>query len=78
VDTRDVVVEPMSSDELSRKIGKIRKVTEPGGEIVVTFHGRPMARVVSDQRWQQLQNELAQLRAALADRGVELEEAVVA
>lgn len=78
MDTQDVVVEPMSSDELSRKIGKIRKVTEPGGEIVVTFHGRPMARVVSDQRWQQLQNELAQLRAALAARGVELEEAAVA
>ena len=74
----DILVEPISADELGRKIGKIRKITEPGGEIVVTFHGRPMARVVSDQRWQQLQDELSRLRAALAARGIELEGAVVA
>lgn len=76
--TSEILVEPITADELGRKIGKIRKITAPGGEIVVTFHGRPMARVVSDQRWQQLQNELAQLRAALAAHGVELEEASVA
>lgn len=74
--TSDVV--PMSSDELSRKIGKIRKVTEAGGEIVVTFHDRPMARVMSAERWQQMQDELTQLRAALAAHSVDAKEAAVA
>lgn len=78
MDTPDVVVEPMSSDELSRKIGKIRKVVEPGGEIVVTFHGRPMARVMSDERWRQVQAELARLRALVAAHGIEPEEVAVA
>lgn len=78
MDTPDVVVEPMSSDELSRKIGKIRKVVEPGGEILVTFHGRPMARVMSDQRWQQVQAELERLRALVAAHGIESEGVAVA
>lgn len=47
---------------LKRSVGTIRRAMEAGDEIAVTFHSKPLARIVPDSRWEEAQEELTTLR----------------
>jgi antitoxin (DNA-binding transcriptional repressor) of toxin-antitoxin stability system len=60
----------ITAKALKQSAGIIRRAMEAGDEIAVTFHARPLARIVPDQRWEDTQAELARLRELVARHGL--------
>jgi prevent-host-death family protein len=55
---------------LKQGAGIIRRAMQAGDEIAVTFHSKPLARIVPDQRWEETQAELDRLRKLVAQHGL--------
>jgi antitoxin (DNA-binding transcriptional repressor) of toxin-antitoxin stability system len=55
---------------LGQEPGVIRRAVLADEEIAVTFHSKPLARIVPDHRWQETQSELARLRELVAQHGL--------
>lgn len=66
--------------ELKQSAGIIRRAMQIGDELRVTFHSKPLARIVPDNRWEETQAELNRLRKLAAKHGLidEAEEAPAA
>lgn len=56
---------------LREEVGIIRRAMREGDELAVTFHSKPLARIVPDERWEQTQAELARLRQLVAEHGLD-------
>lgn len=53
----------MTADDLSKKTGQVRQTLIDGNEVMLTFHGKPYARVIADERVEEERAELERLRA---------------
>lgn len=60
----------ITAKALKQGAGIIRRAMQAGDEIAVTFHSKPLARIVPDERWEQTQAELDQLRRLVAEHGL--------
>jgi prevent-host-death family protein len=56
---------------LKQGAGIIRRAMQAGDEIAVTFHSKPLARIIPDERWEQTQAELDRLRDLVAKHNLE-------
>lgn len=52
----------ITAKALKHGSGIIRRAVQAGDEIAVTFHSKPLARIVPDSRWEETQAELDSLR----------------
>lgn len=59
----------ITAKDLKQGAGIIRRAAKAGDEILVTFHSKPIARIVPDDRWVALQAELQRLRALVDELG---------
>lgn len=53
----------MTAERLSKNSGDVRRALVDGGEVMLTFHGKPYARVIPLDRAEQERAELERLRA---------------
>lgn len=60
----------ITAKALKQGAGIIRRAMQAGDEIAVTFHSKPLARIVPNDRWEQTQAELDQLRRLVAEHGL--------
>ncbi len=56
----------MTSENLQRNAGMVRRVIRSGGEIELTFRSKPYGRIVPHDQLEAERAELARLRAELA------------
>ncbi|WP_431879228.1 hypothetical protein [Amycolatopsis sacchari] len=67
----------MTAEHLSKNTGAVRRALVGGEEVRLTFHGKPYARVIADDRVQEERAELERLRAEVAALRNKLEEAAI-
>jgi antitoxin (DNA-binding transcriptional repressor) of toxin-antitoxin stability system len=56
--------------ELKQEPGIIRRAMLAGVDLAVTFHSKPLAKIVSFQRWTATMTELEELRRVVAAAGL--------
>ncbi|RBM18093.1 hypothetical protein DI005_20070 [Prauserella sp. PE36] len=59
----------MAASEIKSRSGAIRRALKNGEVMMLTFHDKPWARVIPEEKYQRfegLEDEVAQLRAELA------------
>jgi len=64
------MVKTLTTRELHHNGGELRRTVKHGGQLVVTFHNKPFARVVPAEHYDELTAELERLRAQIAQQEV--------